>query len=79
MRCGGVFTLPPPRLDLHHRPVAVTQLEDVQVVLGIDVLLHSAVLARNGNNAGKDLIVQKMCLKGDQTLPGPSTRSPPPP
>ena len=57
---GGVFThpIPDPLFHLHHCPVAVAQLEDVQVVLGINVLLHSAVLSRDGNNAGEDLIVQ---------------------
>ena len=52
---GGGVTYPLlPRLDLHHGTVAVAQLEDVQVVLRVDVLLHGAVLSGHGNHAGKD-------------------------
>ena len=60
---GGGVTYPLlPQLDLHHGTVAVAQLEDVQVVLRVDVLLHGAVLSRHGNHAGKGTQLCKSTL-----------------
>ena len=77
---GAVFYSSYSLFHLHHCPVAVAQLEDVQVILGINVLLHSAVLARNSNNTMVQIL---FCAKNsvwkEKTWRGPSTRSLPPP
>ena len=78
---GGGVTYPLlPQLDLHHGTVAVAQLEDVQVVLSVDVLLHGAVLSRHGDHAGNGTQLCKSTLWSVwRTWQDLSRRSRPPP